>query len=495
MLRNFFLKHDKKIQRILEILPGFCSWSLILLLLIGGFVIPVYIAYLVILFYVFWLYKSINMAFFSIVSYLRIKASENFDWLEEAKFIPEWKKVHHVIVIVTYKEPLHTLQRVVQSLANQDFPLKQINVVIATEDRDTEVLDKVKILRKEFGHKFENLFVTSHKLVAGEVAGKASNENYAARWVKNELVDKKKIDINFITITSCDTDHVFHPKHFSYLTYKFLDNPHRYNLFWQPAVFFYTNFWKLPALTRVVNTFCSVWNGAVLARTDRLISCQNYSTSLAMIDKIGYWDPNIIPEDYHIFFKAFYKLQGKLEVEPIYLPVHADAAEGLTAWKTIVNQYNQFQRWAWGISDDPYVIKNYFLTPGVSFWDKTIRLVRLLEDHFLWPVNWFFITVGMTLPSLLHPQFSHTALGYTLPRISGIILNICLSFLIIILIVDAKHRPPRPNDVPRWKSFLLPFEFILMPIVGLVFNVLPGLDAHTRLMLGKYIEYKVTEKV
>ena len=34
-----------------------------------------------------------------------------------------------------------------------------------------------------------------------------------------------------------------------------------------------------------------------------------------------------------------------------------------------------------------------------------------------------------------------------------------------------------------------------MPLVGFFFTALPGIDAHTRLMLGKYIEYKVTEKV
>ena len=32
-------------------------------------------------------------------------------------------------------------------------------------------------------------------------------------------------------------------------------------------------------------------------------------------------------------------------------------------------------------------------------------------------------------------------------------------------------------------------------IVGFFFNALPGLDAHTRLLLGRYIEYRVTEKV
>ncbi|MDZ4209783.1 MAG: glycosyltransferase family 2 protein, partial [Candidatus Curtissbacteria bacterium] len=400
-----------------------------------------------------------------------------------------------LILICTYKEPLHILRRNMEALEKQDLPLKQISIVLATEKRDAEAVEKAESLKKEFGKKFGNFFVTVHELTGHEVAGKASNENYAARETKKELVDKRGMDINYITITSCDADHVYHPKHFAYLTFKFLDSPKRYLRFWQPAVFFYNNFWRLPAPNRVVNTFGSIWNGATLSRSDRLINCQNYSTSLKMVDEIDYWDPEIIPEDYHIFFKAFYKLKGQVEVEPIYLPLWADAAEGLGFKATILSQYHQFQRWAWGVSDDPYVIKNYFLTPGVSFWNKSIRLLRLLEDHFLWPVNWFFITIGMTLPSLLHPTFSRTALGYNLPRMASFILNLCIVFLLIILIVDSKHRPPRPANVPRWKGLLLPLEFILMPIAGFIFNALPGLDAHTRLMLGKYMEYRVTEKI
>lgn len=495
MLKGFFLKHDKIIHRLLEILPGTFSWSAIIFLLVGGFIIPFYVAHLVLLFYVFWLYKSVNIALFSVVTYFRIKASRVMDWLGEVKGFQDWRKVHHIVIIVTYKEPIHILKRTLDALASQDFPLKQISVVLATEKRDLEALEKVKILKKDFGKRFANFFVTVHELAASEVAGKSSNENFAARQIKKELVDKRKMDINFLTITSCDADHIFHPKHFSYLAFKFLDSPQRYQRFWQPAVFFYTNFWKLPAPNRVVNTFGSIWNGATLSRSDRLINCQNYSASLRMIDEVGYWDPEIIPEDYHIFFKAFYKLKGQVEVEPIYLPLWADAAEGQSLWSTIISQYRQFQRWAWGVSDDPYVIKNYFLTPGVSFWHKTIRLLRLIEDHFLWPVNWFFITIGMTLPALLHPTFSRTALGYSIPRLATVILSTCLLFLLVILIVDAKQRPPRPAHISRWRAFLIPLEFVLMPLAGFIFNALPGLDAHTRLMLGKYLEYRVTEKL
>jgi hypothetical protein len=35
----------------------------------------------------------------------------------------------------------------------------------------------------------------------------------------------------------------------------------------------------------------------------------------------------------------------------------------------------------------------------------------------------------------------------------------------------------------------------MYPIVGLVLSVLPALEAHTRLLFGRYLEYRVTEKV
>jgi hypothetical protein len=182
-------------------------------------------------------------------------------------------------------------------------------------------------------------------------------------------------------------------------------------------------------------------------------------------------------------------------VEPLYLPLNADAAESTSTWKTMVNTYKQYQRWLWGVSDDPYVIKNYFLAPGLPFFDKTIRLIRLLEDHIMAPVNWFWITLGITIPTFFVPEFSRTIIGYTLPKISSLILTLCLGFLAIIIYIDSKQRPKRPEFVSKFRAFLIPFEFVLMPLAGFIFGVIPGLDAHTKLMLGRYIEYRITEKV
>lgn len=497
MLRNFILKHEKGILRALEILPGFVSWNIILFPYWGILVIPEVVAYFVLAFNIYWFYQSLTIAITATISHLRIQATTKYDWMGDVKNFPDWQKVIHVVIVPTFKEPLYILERTFDSLAKQTFPKKQIAVVLATEkaesqeERDKKVTD----LKKKFGKTFGNFFVTVHELAPGEVRGKASNERFSAIWVKKELVDKRGVSIDYVVVTSSDADHVFHPNHFSCLTFKFLDNPRRYLQFWQPAVLFYNNIWELPAITRVQNTLMSIWGLSQLPRRDRLISSQNYSLSLKLLDEVDYWDPDKIPEDWGIFFKSFYKKRGGIEVEPIYLPVYSDAALSTSFFKTLKNQYEQIKRWAWGTSDDPWIIKNYLTVPEVPFWDKTTRLITVIWAHFLWPVNWFIITIGLTLPTLINPAFGRTALGYTVPKLSSFVLTVALGFLVVMLIFDNIYKPKRPKSFPLWRAILTPIEFVLMPVAGFFFSALPGLDAHTRLMLGKYIEYKVTEKV
>lgn len=496
-MRDWIIKHDRQIQRLLEILPGFVSWNIILFPYWGIFVMPTTVAYFVLLFNIYWFYQSLQIATTAVMSHLKIQAAMSYNWLADLKSFPDWKRVHHIVIVPTYKEPLYILERTLTSLAKQDLPKKQLTVVLAMEKNEPEEERKAKSekLKTKFRKSFGNFFITIHELAPGEVAGKASNERSAALWAKKNFIDKNDLDLDYFTVTSCDADHSFHPEHFSLLTFKFLDHPHRHLMFWQPAVMYYNNIWEIPAITRVPNTLSSVWNLSQLPRRDRLINAQNYSLSFKLLDGVDYWDPDKIPEDWGIFFKAFYKKRGAVEVEPIYLPVFADAPQSTTFFKTLKNQYEQYKRWAWGVSDDPWIIKNYFLTPGVPFWNKTMRLIYVIWSHFLWPVNWFIITLGLTIPVLLNPAFGRTALGYTVPRLSSYVLTIALGFLLVMIIVDSFYKPKKPKHLPAWRVILAPLEFVLMPIAGFFFTALPGLDAHTRLMLGKYLEHKVTEKV
>src|SRR3990170_7218421 len=136
MFKEFILKHERKILRLLEILPGFVSWNLILFPYWGVFVIPNIVAYFVLAFNIYWFYQSLTIALSATLSHLKIQASINYDWIGDLKNFPDWQRVHHVVVIPTYQEPLYILERTIKSLAEQTLPTRQISVVLAMESSE-----------------------------------------------------------------------------------------------------------------------------------------------------------------------------------------------------------------------------------------------------------------------------------------------------------------------------------------------------------------------
>jgi cellulose synthase/poly-beta-1,6-N-acetylglucosamine synthase-like glycosyltransferase len=497
MLKTWVRRHPIRSRRALEILPGFFSWSLILFPFWGSLVVPTAVAYYVIIFTVYWLYRSVTLAVLSIMAHFRLKASLKNDWLADLKasFPKNWNQIHHVIIIPTYQEPLSTLERTMTALSTQTYPLDHLHIMLSFELREGQAgLDKAEALKKQFGKTFGHIWTTQHPDIEGEVKGKSSNTSWGAKAAKKLIVDQVGIPIEHITISSEDADALFHAQYFAALTFGFLSHKKPFNVIWQGGIVFYNNIWKVPAPVRVLAAVFSVTQMYILMRRDRLVNFSTYSTSLKHVHDIGYWDTDVIPEDYRLFFKSYFAKKGDFEVEPLFIPIYADAAESGTTWGTLKNQYEQLKRWAWGVSDDAYIIRMYILTEGVPFWDKTIRVLKVLEDHFLWPVNWFAITISAMLPPLLNEAFGRTILGKTLPQVTSTLLTLSLVSMVVIFMIDAANRPPRPNKTIL--SFVLqPLEFLLLPIIGFFFSALPGLDAHTRLMLGKYIEYKVTEKV
>ena len=118
-----------------------------------------------------------------------------------------------------------------------------------------------------------------------------------------------------------------------------------------------------------------------------------------------------------------------------------------------------------------------------------------METHLFWPTSFFLLTLGAYILQLINPVFSRTALGHNLPRLSGLILTLTTVFLLVLIIIDAKSRPKRPASFSIAKTPLLLFQWILLPVVSFLLSSLPALEAHTRLLLGKRLEYKVTEKI
>ncbi len=491
---RIFIRYPVKTKRALEILPGFVSWMLILFPLWGSFFIPLVVAYFILFFDVYWFYKSFSLVITAYISSRKIRQAEKENWLEAAKPLENFENTSHIVIIPNYKETLEKLRKTIESLADQSFPAKRIYVVLAMEKRETEAKERAEKLTTEFKDVFGDIFATFHPDIQGEVKGKSSNESYAGKVAYKKLTKEKKIDYDFTTISSVDADSIFDKQYFSYLTFLFLTDKNRYEKFWQSANVNYNNFWNVPAPIRVISFFGSLYRTALLVQKDRLVSNSTYSLSLKLMHEIGFWDTDVIPEDYRIFFKAFFKKQGQVYMEPIFLKTSMDAPLSSSYVKSLNNKYQQERRWSWGASDDALFIKWWLTIPNVPFFRKTHLVFNVLVDHFLWPVNWFIITIAANIMPFVNPVFTRTTLGYNLPRMAGFILTLCLLATFGMIIIDYRQRSSHQKTSKK-RQLLFPLEFLLLPIIGFFLSSLPALISHTQLMLGKRLEYKVTEKL
>lgn len=484
-------------------LPGLFAWMIILFPLWGAILVPRVVGYFVIAFLVYWLYQSFKSSFFALKGYFQINKSQTIDWLrrfqqEKTKKWLDYAQINHVIIVSAYKEPNEVLEMAVGSLAAQtQIDLSKLHVVIALEARaGAENNDRtVHYFTEKYGRTFGRLIFTFHPPgLPGEIAGKHSNERWAAQYFKKNFIDTGQLNLKFLTLSSCDVDTIFNPHYFAALTYFFASDPHRYLKFWQSPIFWHHNIDLVPFPIRIIGTIGNVLHIANIQEPDGLFfnySC--YSSSYYLINQAGYWDPDMIPEDWHIFLQSFFATGGRAMVNPIFLPTIVDAPDGKTYFDALKNRYNQCLRHAWGAVDIAYAIEQARLHTEIPFLTRALRIFKLIETHLIWSSNWFILTLGTSLPVLLNPTFFQTSLGFNLPRISNIILTICLLPLLLVIFLDWKLRPKTPQK--NFKSFfknLLQWPF--MPVATLTMSVLPGLHSHTRLMLGKRLEYKTTVK-
>ncbi len=493
-MKSLFLRYPNRARRVLEILIPLSSWFLITMPLWLSFWHPAIVAYFIITFDVYWFYKSFTLAYYAVRSFITMTAHTKTDWLPLAKKLPGFQSLYHVIIIPEYKEPLHILERTISNIAKQQYDLSRLIIVLATEAKDPQADATARHMTENFRGVFGDFIVTKHALAPGEITGKSSNMASAGKHVV-EYLQKRKIPLENVTVTSCDADALLHPKYTASLSYTFLNDPDREFHFYEGAILFYSNIWRIPLPSRVYNTLNSIGNLALLSQPHRFVIFSTYSLSLKTAHEAGYWGVDVIPEDYHLFFKVYFNKGEKVKTIGLFLPVLVDAAESTGFFKTMKNQYEQSKRWAWGVSDIPFVIRGVFLHPEIPLRDRITRLSRLLEHHILWPSNWFILTIGSTLPPLINPAFGRTILGHNLAQLSSGILTLSTIFIVVVIIIDLRTKPPRPKDFAAWKLPFLYLQWITVPIVSFFLSAIPGLDAHTRLMFGKKLEYRVTEKV
>jgi hypothetical protein len=475
--------------------PGLVVWLAITSPLWGAVLAPQVLGFFLVLFSAYWLVKSIIFAWGVVVGYVRLEQAQRRDWYAAAAALPGFSRLRHLVLIPTYQENEEILADTLHHLAMQDVPLNRVAVVLAFEERDPAAPARARHLQQRFGALFGELLVTFHPDLPGEVKGKSSNLAWAARRVEEELVKTGRLSPHHLLVTVCDADSRLHRGYLAALSYATLshqDGP--YHVF-QPAILFYANHWRLPAPLRAINSVYSLYELSRMVPSHRLVTQSTYSLSWTAAHGVGFWDTDVIPEDSRLFFKVFVHFGQRVKVRPIFLPVYADAAEGRTLGATVVNSYQQILRWAWGVSDVPYVVLGALRARHIPWHIRAARVAWYVEEHLVWPSHWFLLMLGGSIPPLVNPDYARSALGLWQAGLTSAFLGFCMPCLAVVIFADWRLRPEHPEGEDLFDVLKGWAAFALLPIVSLPLAAAPALDAHTRLLFGRYLEYRVTEKV
>jgi len=492
---QYHIDKSRGLYRFIEILIPLTVWATIFMPVWLSVLHPAVAAYLILTYLLYFFYKTMKTMYFAIISYRLMQRVEKIDWASEVESLPNYKDIHHFILIVNYKESLEKLSVTMDHLVSQNYDKKHIHVVLGMELREGEAAEiRSKAVYEKYGHIFGSISTTYHELIAGETIGKASNATFAAKFM-SEKVKEIGIAPEHAIVTVCDADSLLPPNYIPCVTFKYLQNPDSKYHFYAAPVLLYNNFWKLPLPVRVQTMLSSIARFAYVSQEDDLIQISTYSTNLWLLESIGYWDTDIIPEDWHIWMQAFFALGEKVKTVPIYIPIIRDGVLSNTLWKTFKTRYEQEKRWAWGVTDIPYAIVRSLHSPHIPFMVKFKRIIHVTETHFFWPTSFFLLTISASIPPLVNPVFRRTVFGLLLPKLSSFILTLCSIVLFLSIYFDFKLRERAKIKTELKNVPMLFIQWYLLPIISLIFSSLPALEAHTRMLLGKKIEYKVTEKV
>lgn len=513
-----------KHPRFLEIIPGATVWMALLLPFVLSIFSPAAVATFILLFDFYWLSKTIIMTYHLIAAYLRMKKDLKVNWLVKSEglkldgtplraysaeatsaakagqgfagqAIKNFRDLYQAVILATYKEDLDILMPSIQSIVDSQYPKDRIIFVLATEERDREnARHNAKILQEKFGQKFLAFLVTEHPAnLPGEVKAKGGNVKWAAKKLQ-KFLDEQKISYDNVIVSTADADTRFHPQYFACLAYKYAQNPNRTHRSFQPIPIYANNIWKAPALSRISALGASFWQMIEATRPWRLINFSTHSMSMQTLVEIDFWDTTVVNEDSRQFWRAYFAYQGDHEVVPIFVPVYMDAVLAESYFKTLRNQYLQKRRWAYGVEHFPYVVTESLKHKEIPWISKGVRLYRLFEGNFSWATTSLFIALVAWLPLILNPEFRGSVLGYNLPVLARNLLTITWIGLVISATLSTLLLPPRPRGVAKRKTLEMILQWVLVPITAIFFSSFPAIDAQTRLMLGKYLAFRVTEK-
>jgi len=493
---------DRTLYRFLEMAPGLLSWGTLLGLLILSYFFPVFVAYFMIIFDIYWLLLVIYLAIHLLSSYGQMQKNKKVDWRSECEALKskniDYRDIIHLVILPYAYEGLDVIKPTIQAIHDSGYPLDKMILVLAVEERGGErALKCAKEIESEFGKDFMYFLTTVHPdNMPGEIKGKGPNQAFAGQKVKAEIIDKFNLDYDKILVSVFDIDTVIYKDYFFCLTHKFLtvDNPYRAS--YQPIPVYHNNIWEAPFFARVSASSNTFWQMMQQIRQEKLATYSSHSMTWRALVDIGFWSTTMVSEDSRIFWHCLCFYKGDYRVEPLHYPVSMDVCVGESLMETAKNLYKQQRRWGWGVENIPYLIfntiKNWKELPKGKMISRI--LVQLYGFHS-WATNALIIAVIGWMPLILGGErFRDTVLSTNLPFITRTLMLIAMLGLFVSSVLATLLLPKRQNKSSIGKKLMMLLEWAVLPVIIVVFGSFPGLEAQTRMIFGKYLGFFVTPK-
>ncbi|MFA7255845.1 MAG: glycosyltransferase family 2 protein [Candidatus Omnitrophota bacterium] len=531
-------KKEIVLQRFFETLPGLTSWTLILGLVALSIWMPLAAAIAVIVFMLAWVLRLFYLTIFLLLSYVRLSIEKDTDWLgrirgmdrfeaylaetREGCHAKDWYKrishwahqkdleklkasgdvpprsseIFHLVVIPVVKESPSVVAANVLSVAHNKAFAGQTMIVLAVEARAEEsVREGMKRIADEYRGRFMEFLVVEHPDgLPGEARVKGANTSYAARAAA-KYFEERKIPFGNVIVSCFDADTVVGPDYFACLTYCFMNCPDRHRASFQPIPVFHNNIWEVPGFARVIETGSSFFQLIETTDPERLVTFSSHSMSFKALVDVGYWSVDMISEDSGIFWKSYLYFEGQYQVVPMPITLSMDIVDAGSWWGTVGSLYKQKRRWAWGVENFPLVMRGFLASKKISLSDKLQHGFKLFEGQVTWAALPFLLTFVGWLPAIsAGNEFSNTVLYYNASRFTQAIFGLSTIALLGTIIMSLWLLPKKKKRFSLFWTLIHGLEWFLVPFILVFLSAMPALDAQTRLMFNKRMEFWVSDK-
>lgn len=487
---------DRRLYRALEILPGVVSWATLIGVVVASIFFPIFASYFIIAFALYWLLKTLFLSIHLRHNWKRMRHNMLVPWREMLEPLKH-EHLYHVVILPFYQEPVEVADAAIRSLAESDYPNERFIVLLASEERaGPEAQAMARQLEEKWKDTFGHFLVTAHPAdIVGEMPGKGSNATWAIEEARTKIFDAHHIPYDNILVSIFDVDTVVYPQYFNCLTWHFLTAEHPHKTSFQPVPLFNNNVWRAPAVSRIVAMSSTFWEMIQQERPERMATFSSHSVSFRALHEVGYWQTNMVNEDSRIYWNLFVANNGDYRVVPLSYPVSMDANAAPTLWGTVRNIYRQHRRWTYGVENFVYLTYHFIRNKQIPLKQRLVVGLVQAEGYWALVTNPIMLFVLGWMPLILGSRaFHETILSYNLPIVVRNLLILAMFGLVVSSIISLSLLPPRPRSRGRFMYVVLALQWVLVPVTMILFSALPGLDAQTRLMFGRYLGFWVTPK-